>query len=147
MSRLQRLSYHALDDDATAAPATPAAVFRGAAAAEEPESFASDVDAARFYLGALLQRDDRSAMRGLAPAEPAQAEGLELAEERDSPQTETRLVEFRQTHEQIPVFGSRALVELSLHEELIAADCRGADRGAADARRAGAPESRLLQRR
>ena len=131
MPRLERLSYHAVDDASTGpdTAATPPSAFRGdvpqGLESLDPTGFNSDPDAARYYLDALLQRDQRPAMRSvLAPAEPENVPGLEMVETRDSPQTQTRLVRFRQSHEAIPVFGSHAVVELTATRDLVSVDCR-----------------------
>jgi bacillolysin len=128
VSSLQRMRYHAVEDARTgpAGVAADATVFRGEVPAGldfDPNAFNSDVDAARFYLGALFEQDGRPAMRGIAgPDEPENVPGLVLRDARDSPKTETTVVSFEQHHDSIPVFGSHAIVELNRDRELVSAD-------------------------
>lgn len=92
-----------------------------AAAAAPP--FNSDEAAARFYLERLFSRDTRAAVRGLvAPSEPQVVPELRFVGTEDSPLTRTRLATFDQTRHSIPIFGSRAVVELSDARGLVAAD-------------------------
>ena len=134
MSKLQRLRYHAVEDEQTGPAGVSASptVFRGDVPAGlealDPTAFNSDADAARFYLDALVSRDDRPAMRSiLAPTDPANVPELVLVDTRDSPRTKTTVVRFEQRHESIPIFGSHAIVELTRDRELVSADASVGD--------------------
>jgi bacillolysin/neutral peptidase B len=91
-------------------------------------SFNSDEAAARHYLGNLLSRDVRPAVRSLtAPDRPAAVPDLRLRSIDEVPQTRTRLVRFEQTKSTIPVFGSLAIVELDANRDLISVSAELAD--------------------
>jgi Zn-dependent metalloprotease len=63
-------------------------------------------------------------MRGMAsPGRPERMPDLRLAKSSATP-LQTQLVTFDQTHQSIPVFGSKAVVELSSDRQLISADAR-----------------------
>jgi len=67
-------------------------------AAEHGSDFSSDEAAARFYLGKLLGRDTRAAMRSLTAPERAEVvPDLRLQDAELSPLTNTRMVRFAQT--------------------------------------------------
>jgi bacillolysin len=122
--RLDRFRYYAADEGEGL---DPAAALRGAVPPElehvAATPFNSDEAAARFYLDALLAPDDRPAMRGVvAPERTERVPDLGVIKVGDSPATKTRLVSFGQTHEDIPVFGARAVVELTADRELVAAE-------------------------
>lgn len=130
---LQSLHYHVSEDpdlapDAAAAPLEDFQVPSGAAA--EPEagtgdapptrSFTSNEAAARFFLDQVLQRDDRPSMRALLePDRPEYVPGLVVEREQDLRQLGTHQVQFAQTHRDIPVFGARAVVELTGDRRLV----------------------------
>ncbi len=131
---LQDLHYHVDEDpglrpDArSAAPedfpvaAADVAVTAGAAGAQDApaRAFTSDEAAARFYLDQLLQRDDRPAVRALLePERPEYVPGLVAQGEQDLRPLRTRQVRFAQTHGDVPVFGARAVVELTDARELV----------------------------
>ena len=127
---IERLRYHVADDDAEPGPARRAATFRGGGVAEgvAPARFTSDEGAARFYLDNLLMDDGRPAMRSAAaPQRPERAAEMSLASARELPATGTRVVRFDQHHQQIPVFGAEAVVELDHERSLISADVRAGD--------------------
>lgn len=85
-----------------------------------PADFNSEEAAARFYLGRVLEQDDRPAMRGLAaPERPQHAPDMRLVGVDRVPQTLDRLVRFAQTAHSIPVFGSRVVVHLDPNRELL----------------------------
>jgi bacillolysin len=69
---------------------------------------------ARRYLDLALQTvSDEPVFRGvLAPQEPARVPSLELSDELRSPFGDNVLVRFHQRHRRVPVFGSRAVVDL-----------------------------------
>jgi bacillolysin len=76
-------------------------------------AFHSDEAAARYYLEQLVLRDKRPAIRQIAaPDRTAVVPDLRLVETQDAPATRTRILRFEQAHQRIPVFGSRAIVEL-----------------------------------
>jgi bacillolysin len=111
-------------DDSIKAAGTRSLVTRaGASRAPESTSFNSDEAAARFYLGNILAGDARPGMRGLtAPQDPQVVPDLQLRDSQPSPLTKTSIVRFVQTKASIPVFGSRAIVELDKDRELLAVD-------------------------
>lgn len=101
-----------------------------------PPEFNSEEAAARFYLGRVLDQDERPAMRGLAtPERPQHAPDMRLVGVDHVPQSPDghrgeRLVRFAQTASSIPVFGSRVVVHLDHNRELLGvlgdvADVRG----------------------
>jgi len=97
----------------------PADVLAGA----PTSGFNNDEAAARFYLEGLFSRDERPAVRGLvAPAQAKVVPELRFVGTEDSPLTRTRLATFDQTRHSIPIFGSRAVVELTDDRGLVAAD-------------------------
>lgn len=135
MVGLERLRYHVSDDPTEEGPALSATAFRGGvdgddASDNEPVAFNSDEGAARFYLDELLMRDGRPTMRSVAaPERPERAAGLALQSAQDLPATSTRIVRFEQRHDDIPVFGAQALVELDSQRSLVSADVRVAEVG------------------
>lgn len=90
-------------------------------AADDPiPTFSSDEAAARFYLNGVLLKDERESVRGLtAPERPEIVPDLRLVSKADAPLTKTRVLRFQQTRDQVPVFGSRAIVELDLNNDLV----------------------------
>jgi bacillolysin len=91
---------------------------------DEPEpQFHSDEAAARFFLDRVLGGDQRRAVRGVtAPERPEVVPELRLHAVQDSPLTKTRVVSFDQIRASIPVFGARAMVELSENRDLVAVE-------------------------
>lgn len=88
-----------------------------------PTAFDSDEAAARFYLSNVFARDTRGSVRGLtAPQNPQVVPDLQLRDSQQSPFKNTSIVRFVQTKSSIPVFGSRAIVELDDRRELLAID-------------------------
>jgi bacillolysin len=88
-------------------------------------SFNSDEAAARYYLDQLLQRDDRPAMRSVVePDRPERVPGLVVERELDLPKLGTHQVRFTQTHQNIPVFGSSAVVELDEARRLVSVNAQ-----------------------
>jgi bacillolysin/neutral peptidase B len=111
------------DDSVRAAGTRPLLTRAGATRAPEASSFNTDEAAARFYLGNILAGDARPGMRGLtAPQDPQVVPDLQLRDSQPSPLTKTSIVRFVQTKASIPVFGSRAIVELDKDRELLAVD-------------------------
>ena len=90
---------------------------------------ANDETAARRYLESLLEHHEESAVRGLvAPEAPAVVPDLRLEGSSESPLTGTRLVKFCQTNRSIPIFGTRAVVEIDgTDRSLVAMDADLAD--------------------
>jgi Zn-dependent metalloprotease len=127
-----RVYFNAVDQPAESDEPRLAAVRgggRGTEAARARE-FTSDEVAARFYLGALLGRDARPAMRSLTAPERAYAvPDLRVQDAELSPLTNTRTVRFEQTKASIPVFGSRAVVEMDRNRELIGVEAHLAEVG------------------
>jgi bacillolysin len=83
-------------------------------------SFNNDEAAARYYLGKVLAQDGRPKVCGLAAE--AQAEAVpdaRMISSRHLPLTATRLVQFDQTKDSIPIFGSLLNVEMDENRELL----------------------------
>ncbi len=131
---LQSLHYHVGEDPGLRPDARAASVedFPVAAAgvAGAPDAgtvddaparaFTSNEAAARFYLDQLLQRDDRPAMRALLAVDrPEYVPGLIVDGEQDLRPLRTHQVRFTQTHRDVPIFGARAVVELTDARELV----------------------------
>ncbi len=130
-TQLRRLRYHVAEDPEVAEEVTArsAGTFRGPTPAEFDDvaapSFNSDEAAARYYLEQLLGRDDRPAMRSIIESErPERVPGLQLIGAQDARATGTRLVHFRQTHRNVPIFGAKAVVELTEGRDLVSVDGR-----------------------
>lgn len=120
------------DHEVEALGALPVAVRGGGSAKGGPVSagsqFNSEESAARFYLGRVFERDARSAMRGLAaPASPEVVPDMKLRDTLRSALTGTSTVRFIQTKFSVPIFGSRANVELDGNRELLAIDAEVAE--------------------
>jgi Zn-dependent metalloprotease len=80
---------------------------------EEAITFNTDEAAARFYLDQLFDRDERPGVRSLtAPERPQVVPDLRLVETHAIPTAGTRVLRFQQYERDIPVFGTRAVVEL-----------------------------------
>jgi Zn-dependent metalloprotease len=126
--RFDRLRYHVADDPDAEGWPRPADTFRGIAPGEsgvEARRFTSAEAAARFYLAEKLAEEDRPAFRSAAPPDrPERVPDLAVQTAREMPATGTTLVRFQQTHEQIPVFGGQAVVELDDSKGLVAMDVR-----------------------
>jgi bacillolysin len=96
--------------------------FRGVGVEKSSPTAAFDNDeaAARHYCESLFRRDNRATVRGLTA--PDRAEVVpDLRVKKNEPQklTNTRLVQFQQTHSQVPVFGSNVVVEMDKDRKLI----------------------------
>lgn len=90
------------------------------AAVENNVRFNNDETAARFFLGKVLGVDERPTLRGItAPDRPEVVPDLQMQRVQDSPLTNTRLVSFDQTKTSIPIFGTRAVVELDQDRNLV----------------------------
>lgn len=86
-------------------------------------SFNNDEAAARFYVNEILRQDSRPSVRGVtAPDRAEVVPDLRFVATQEVPLTKTRLVRFQQTREWIPIFGSRAVVELDENRELVSVD-------------------------
>jgi bacillolysin len=91
-------------------------------------TFDNDEAAARHYLSNVFARDTRAGVRGLtAPHDPKVVPELELRDSQLSPLTKTSIVRFTQTKSSIPIFGSRAIVEMDRNRELLAVDAEVAN--------------------
>lgn len=99
--------------------------FRGLSREPPPDTdlgFNSDEAAARFYLDQIMRDSASPRMRSLrSPDRRERVPDLQVVSETTTP-IQTRLVSFEQTHHSIPVFGSRATVELSETRVLVGAD-------------------------
>lgn len=125
---LQSVHYHVGEDpdlspDATAATLDdfPVAASAGRAGEDAPaRTFTSNEGAARFYLDQILQRDDRPAVLALLePDRPEYVPALVVDGEQDLRPLGTHQVRFAQMHRDVPVFGARAVVELTEARELV----------------------------
>jgi bacillolysin len=93
-------------------------------------SFTNDEAAARFHLNTLLGERDQPALRGITAPDSAElVPNLQLIDTIEIPQTETRIVRFEQTHAAVPVFGARAICELTQDRGLVSADAQIGDVG------------------
>jgi bacillolysin len=111
------------DDKVQGAGSRPLALRAGPSRTAASASFDNDEAAARFYLSNIFQRDARSNVRGLtAPQHPQIVPDLQLRDSQRSPLTNTSIVRFVQTKASVPVFGSRAIVEMDSKRELLAVD-------------------------
>lgn len=126
MTQFLHVQFHRADRDAeeAAAAGIRGARPRGAdprsVAAEENVRFNNDETAARFFLGRILGTDERPALRSLtAPQRPEVVPDLALQRVQESPLTNTRLVSFDQVKTSIPIFGTRATVELDQDRNLV----------------------------
>jgi bacillolysin len=116
------------DDNVKGVGARPLVARTGPSRVRASNSFESDEAAARFYLDGVLARDHRSNVRGLrSPEAPQIVPDLQLRDSQRSPLTKTSIVRFVQTKSSIPVFGSRAIVEIDNKRELLAVDAELAD--------------------
>src|SRR5579863_1788754 len=101
----------------------PLALRAGASRTATASLFGNDEAAARYYLSNVFARDTRPSVRGLtAPHDPKIVPDLELRDSQLSPLTDTSIVRFVQTKASIPIFGSRAIVEMDRNRELLAVD-------------------------
>ncbi len=88
----------------------------------------NDEAAARKYCESLFQSDKRALVRGLtAPDRPEVVPDLKLKKEQSQRLTNTKLVQFQQTHSQVPVFGSNVVVEMDKDRNLISLDAEIAE--------------------
>lgn len=124
---LQSFHYH-VGEDAELGPdetARSARSFRGRAATGMEEDapalfFTSDEAAARYFLDQLLQRDERPALRSVVePERPERVPGLVVQSEQDLRALGTHQLRFAQTHQDIPIFGASAVVELTQTRDLV----------------------------
>ncbi len=103
-------------------------VVRGAGLTAPKTEFNNDEAAARYYLGKVMDRDLRPVVRGItAESRPEIVPDMRLQKVQEQPLTGTRLVSFEQTHASIPIFGSRATVELDKKRGLVAVQARIAE--------------------
>src|SRR5690242_15233862 len=127
----QSIHFNVADESDAAVEATgsrPLARRAGPSRTPASSTFDSEEAAARYYLSNLLQRDNRATMRGLtAPGRPELVPDLKLRDTQRSPLTKTSLVRFLQTKASVPIFGSRAIVELDAKKELLGIDAELAE--------------------
>jgi bacillolysin len=111
-AQLEKFSFHAARGDET--PRRDETFSLAPELAGSLAEFNSDEAAARFHLSKLLEPEtDEPAFRSVvAPDRPELVPNLRLVDTQELPQTKTRLVRFEQTHGQIPIFGSQAVIEL-----------------------------------
>src|SRR5262245_49332640 len=95
---------------------------------EDAAAFANDEAAARVYCSRVLERDERSVVRGLvAPDRPETVPDLGFRRISEQKRTRTRLVHFEQTQRAVPVFGTKVVVELDDKRGLVSLDGEVAD--------------------
>lgn len=124
MAELQRFHFHAgdlpVEEDGRA-------VLRGIPGGPEGVElgFNSDEDAARYHLSRLLAADDRPVLRSItAPERAERVPDLRLQSTQDLKQTNTTLVTFSQTQDDIPIFAAKAVCELDRNRNLVSASGR-----------------------
>jgi bacillolysin len=114
------------DDETARSPES----FRGRAPADMEEGapglfFNSDEAAARFYLDQLFQADERPALQAVVePERPERVPGLVVESEQDLRPLSTHQLRFAQTHQQIPIFGASAVVELTETRDLVSVNAQ-----------------------
>ena len=123
-SGFQDFQFHIADqlDGPRGIDARPSALRGVRRSATAPETAPNQEAAARLYLGALLgdERQPTTVRSLAAPERPEAVPDLRL---RDiQPLKDTSLVRFVQTKRTIPIFGSRAIVELDGNNELVSAE-------------------------
>jgi bacillolysin len=132
MSTMPTFHYHVAEDAELGPDETARSPesFRGSGPAgieaDAPTQFFTSAEAAaRYYLDQLLQRDDRPAMRSLVePERPERMPGLVVENEQDLRAVRTHQVRFAQTHQGIPIFGARAVVELTQARDLVSVNAQ-----------------------
>jgi Zn-dependent metalloprotease len=111
------------DENVKGVGSRPLVARSGPSREKKTVSFDNDEAAARFYLSGVFARDSRDTVRGLtAPHTPQIVPDLQLRDSQRSQLTKTSIVRFVQTKSSIPVFGSRAIVEMDSKRELLAVD-------------------------
>lgn len=121
-----KLRFHVVEqkDEELRSIGTRSLAHRGLGRARELDaksvSFNNDEAAARFYLGKVLNQDNRPRVRGMSAPDRAEAvPDFQMARIQGTPLTKTRLVQFHQTRDSIPIFGSQVNVELDENRELV----------------------------
>jgi bacillolysin len=116
------------DEQVREVGARPLSSRAGPTRALEPSAFDDDEAAARYYLNNVFARDKRPGVRSLiAPHDPKVVPDLALRDTQRSPLTRTSIVRFVQTQASIPIFGSRAIVEIDRNRELLGIDAEVAN--------------------
>jgi Zn-dependent metalloprotease len=123
---LETFHYHVADDETLGAGESSRSLesFGDAQARDAGDApspfFNSNEAAARFYLDQILQTDERAAARAvIEPERPERVPGLVVENEQDLRALGTHQVRFAQTYQDIPVFGARAVVELTTARNLV----------------------------
>ena len=145
MAGFTRYHFHAVDRSMTSmGPVAVGRVARAAASmeavvppvdAEAPTiTFHNDEAAARHYLDALWsgQTEAPTLVAATAPDRPEVMPDLHVTSVRESPITNTRVIHFDQSVNNIPVLGGKASVELTQDRELVAVDAHVAEMPAID---------------
>src|SRR3954467_265444 len=97
-------------------------------AALEEKSFNNDEAAARHYLNAVWAQEQEGPLFEItAPESPEVVPDLQFGTVQESPTTNTRLLHFNQTANNLPVLGAKAVVELNPNRDLISIDAQIAD--------------------
>ncbi|MFF8259084.1 M4 family metallopeptidase [Streptomyces virginiae] len=129
MSDLERYRYHVADDPEVRGTHLGRERVRGMSATdgeEGPQAFNSAESAARFYLAEKLAREESPGLRhAVREDRPERVPDLALLEApRRQAGMGTTLVRFEQTQQEIPIFGTEALVEIDEDQRLVSMDCR-----------------------
>ena len=129
---LQSFHYHVGEDaelghdEASRSPESFRDPVPAGMAQEAPAlSFNSNEAAARYFLDKLLQRDDRAALQSvLEPGRPERVPSLVVESEQDLRALGTHQLRFAQAHENIPIFGASAVVELTETRDLVSVNAQ-----------------------
>ncbi|MGZ9935120.1 M4 family metallopeptidase [Streptomyces sp. NC-S4] len=129
MSVLERYRYHVADDPEVRGTHLGRERVRGVTAPDGEEirqEFNSAESAARFYLAEKLAGEESPGLRhAVREDRPERVPDLALLEApRRQAGMGTTLVRFEQTQQEIPVFGTEALVEIDEDQRLVSMDCR-----------------------
>jgi bacillolysin len=127
----QQLQFHVSDGgDQPSARLAHSYAMRAGGGDPPMSRIGNDEAAARYYLDRLMAADDRPIMRGIvAEDRPNLASDLRFHGVLEQPLTGTRLVSFEQTRASVPVFGSKATVELDEESRLCSVSARVAEVG------------------
>jgi bacillolysin len=119
-NQLFGLLHNPTGDAAAAIQTAPEIEDRGTSAASQW----TRETAARFYLQTLLENQDSERLREItAPDRPELVPDLEIVAVREQPLTGTETVTFHQTAKSIPIFGTKAIVDLDEQtRKLVAVD-------------------------
>lgn len=138
----------AAEADFTAADAMEEAPAMAAAPAPEPVPvpvFNNDEAAARFFMDGLWTEAEGPLFEITAPEAPALVPDLQLRRVQESPETKTRLLHFSQNFHNVPVMGSKAVVELMEDRSVMSVDAQIAEAPSISAIATVSPEQALTK--